>query len=702
MLNALSPKKAIGAAFRHAPPLVFVCCVLITALILVRSDILFTVPWSPILWSQALKLFAVVGFVAAVTAIAAMFFRLRLELLLALMATAMIALFCGPAPTAIVLFFLLSAACLATLLLYPFGGIEATPFNLRIVVGWAIFGIIFTLLASLRIHTAAVHTMMLGMPILFAVAIPAIRDVIWLQVREMFRLSDGVGAPGFLYTAGFVVCIVILSFHLALVALPERYFDALVTHLYIPSFIEGHQAWNYDINNYAFANLVMAVDFLYANMFLLQGEQAVRLLNFVALLFTCIAIFQIAARTCSRTAAIWTVALFVSLPLTLIESTSLFVEHTIALFVVSATLALVLSGFRVTLLGYAIVLILLAAATMSKLHGALGAVVIGTASSALYLRQRRQRSEYVKFSVASLVAVGVALWPYIHSWRNTGNPVFPFFNRVFKSPYYPMENFVDPRWADTLSPWLLFDTTFHSSRFLEAGDGVLGFSFFIFLAAGLVGAIYLRNTIVLFCAGLGLLIIGIISLQSPYLRYLFIFTPLLMIGVAFAMNELGQSWLWRVPVGAVAAMVVLLNVYKFPTGGWVIGGSDLRGVFDSGVRRELELGQAPERIANRVINDMAGSDAKVLYLANPFGALLVGTAIYDNWYNTAYGRDFANITSEQDFETVLRRIAPTHVIFDPTKEERRYAIAGDYLRRKATLVAPIGRLLIYRLSLGPE
>jgi len=175
-----------------------------------------------------------------------------------------------------------------------------------------------------------------------------------------------------------------------------------------------------------------------------------------------------------------------------------------------------------------------------------------------------------------------------------------------------------------------------------------------------------------------------------------------MIGVAFAMDELGRSWLWRAPVAAVVATVVLLNVYKFPAGAWVIGASDLRGVFDSGVRRELELGQAPERIANRTINEIAGSAAKVLYLANPFGALLVGTAIYDNWYNTAYGRDFANITSEKDFETVLRRISPTHVIFDPTRDGQRYTIAGDYLHRKAILVTPIGRLAIYRISLGPE
>jgi hypothetical protein len=318
------------------------------------------------------------------------------------------------------------------------------------------------------------------------------------------------------------------------------------------------------------------------------------------------------------------------------------------------------------------------------------------------LRERRPRSEYVKFSIVSLVAIGIALWPYIHSWRNTGNPFFPFLNLVFKSPYWPVMNFVDFRWTGKLSPWLLFDTTFHSSRFLEAEDGALGFSLFTFLLAGLVGAIYRRNIIVLFCVGVGLLIDGLITLQIQYLRYLFIFVPLLMIGVAFAMDELGRSRLLRVPVAAIVVCVTLLNVYKFPAGAWYYGVSDLRAVFDRGVRRDLELQQAPERIANRTINDIAGADAKVLYLANPFAALLNGTAIYDNGYNVAYGRDFASMTSEKDFETVLHRIAPTHVIFDPTRDGRLYVIAGDYLRGKATLVTLIGRLAIYRISPGPE
>ena len=254
MLNTLSPRKVAGTVLRQIQFLIFVCCVLITAFVLARSNIILTEGWSQILWPQTLILFTTVGFIAALAAIASILFRLKLEVLLALMAVNTMVLFCGPAPTAIVAFFLLSAACLASLLFFPFGGIEDVPFNLRVVVGWAAFGIIFTILASVRINTTAVHTFMLAIPILVVAAIPTSRGPIWSRIREMSCLSSGGYTPEPLYAAGFVVCIVVLSFHLALVALPERYYDAMAVHLYVPSYIAGHYAWNYDVTNYAFTH----------------------------------------------------------------------------------------------------------------------------------------------------------------------------------------------------------------------------------------------------------------------------------------------------------------------------------------------------------------------------------------------------------------------------------------------------------------
>ncbi len=51
---------------------------------------------------------------------------------------------------------------------------------------------------------------------------------------------------------------------------------------------------------------------------------------------------------------------------------------------------------------------------------------------------------------ASWLAIGAALplLPYsVYIWRDTGNPVFPFYNRIFHSPFWPYSNLGDERWG---------------------------------------------------------------------------------------------------------------------------------------------------------------------------------------------------------------------------------------------------------------
>jgi hypothetical protein len=50
-------------------------------------------------------------------------------------------------------------------------------------------------------------------------------------------------------------------------------------------------------------------------------------------------------------------------------------------------------------------------------------------------------------AVASGVFLAGGLW-FLKIWILFKNPIFPFYNGVFKSDYYPVENFVDTRWTN--------------------------------------------------------------------------------------------------------------------------------------------------------------------------------------------------------------------------------------------------------------
>jgi hypothetical protein len=63
------------------------------------------------------------------------------------------------------------------------------------------------------------------------------------------------------------------------------------------------------------------------------------------------------------------------------------------------------------------------------------------------MQLKRRKANFLRL-FAMIVACGIPSLPYlIYSTKFTGNPVFPFFNSIFKSPYYPISDFKDLRWG---------------------------------------------------------------------------------------------------------------------------------------------------------------------------------------------------------------------------------------------------------------
>ncbi|UFS73439.1 methyltransferase domain-containing protein [Tardiphaga sp. 37S4] len=694
-----APKWA--SAIRDIPTLVLIASTALGIFGLVQSNLLAESLWQRLLVNQTGLLFAVVGLLAIAACFAAARYGRKAETVLALLLLAFTTTICGPAATAVVLLFLLSSWCLGMLTLQRFRTRQDPAEDvITVVTGWSIYAMLFTMVASIPVNMAATHAVVLGLPILLAAAKPTIRGQLRSSLASAFAPPAKPGYGDVVRNAGLVVCVVILSMHLAMVALPDRFFDALLSHLYIPSFMSAHHAWSYDPGN-AFSFMPNAADMLYADMFMLQGETAARLLNFAAFFFTCVATFQIISRICSRSVSVWAIALLVSIPLTFIESSTLFVENTVALFLTTAILAMVVASFRILGRDHLAIMMLLAGATMVKLHGAIAAVVIGAISLALCLRGRRTPRSLMPVVAITLATGVVALWPYYYAWLKTGNPVFPFYNQIFKSPFFPPVNFVDGRWIGKFSVTFLYDATFATGNFVEAYNGALGFTLFVFLAAGLVAALAGRNRTALFCGGLGLFFGITFAAQIQYVRYLMIFVPLLMVPVALAIEHIRKVRLMQIPLACLVVVIVGLNFYKMPAGAGVLGISDLAACCDENARRQLEFFQAPERIVNRVINEQAGPAARVLYVSNPFGALLTGTAIYSTWHNSRYAADFSAVKSEQDFAKLIAQIAPSRVVVNTTGVTPLEKAADAYLQTKGRLITRIGWLALYELHARP-
>lgn len=149
-----------------------------------------------------------------------------------------------------------------------------------------------------------------------------------------------------------------------------------------------------------------------------------------------------------------------------------------------------------------------------------------------------------RLAPASLLFAALALSSYAQSWLATGNPVLPIFNPVFRSPYFPTEQFGDPRWHAGFTPDLLWRMTFDTDRYVEGWDG--GFGFILIALSGLWLLQLLRpGKRMLMLAVTATVLLPLMPMQ--YARYAFpgvaVLAVLLPIGAEATLGRRALLWL---------------------------------------------------------------------------------------------------------------------------------------------------------------
>lgn len=623
--------------------------------------------------------------------------HIRIELGLALVAAAALAAAFGPLAIIVVGLFMMSSAIIGTSLSARLSGTSELPLVFAIALGAAMYSITFTLLGPLPVNTFAAHSMLLATPLVTVCIVPSLRRAFVTRFKVLSQQTLSIQAKSAAEISGLAVLLFLALLHGLLAALPERYFDAMVMHLYIPSYVSANKTWNYDPTLYAFAFVPAGVDFLYAHFFVLQGEMAAEFFNLSAFMFTCAILYTVVQRVANREIAIWVVALFASMPIAFLETSTLFIENTLMLWLTSAAGVVVISALRLSLRHAVAIFVFLAAASMAKLNGALAGAVIGPLVLCLFVWQRRPIREIIRLLATCAVCAIFALFPYGFAWFETGNPVFPFYNDVFKSPFFATTPFIDTRWVGHFDWRLLYDATFASTRFLEANPGALGLTVILLLPLAVVAMIVRPNKAGVVSLLLALAIMLPIAWQTQYLRYFYPAFPILFIAGACGLLLLSQRFPKRVATFTLLLAVVMFNVYKISSAGWPIGNFDLAAVFDSEKRRALVVATVPERLANIQINQMAGRFARVLYNGNPFGALLSGKALYSDWYNMDLFNDVAKLTTTDQASALLIHWNVSHVVYSADSEKPGQKVLGTFLAENYRPIARFGHIILYDL-----
>jgi hypothetical protein len=543
-----------------------------------------------------------------------------------------------------------------------------------LLVGAGLYGSSVGLLAHFPVHYAGIYAAALAAPLILG----------WRSIVELGALVGSwfnQSASARPYTNGLDVLIVAVAIvHFAVALMPEVGHDALAMHLFIPAHLTLRHQWEFDVGTYVWAVMPMLGDWIFAVGYMLAGETAARMIN-VGFIFVLGLLVRDLVRWAGGTAlgARWAVLIFLSTPLTFTESSSLFIESIWSSLVVAGTLALLraCSAEGKPKVDLPVAGIFLGCALSAK-------AVTFTILPVLFLLLIWRYKHWFRPESHRGIMVGLALFlllgvpPYANAYWLTGNPVFPLFNGLFQSPYYPPINFDAPTFERGVTWDVLYRVTFMTERYLEGKAGGAGFQWLLIFVPSVIAIAIARQRRVLALLAVGVLG-GVMTFNSTaYLRYVFpsfvIFA--VVVGVAISGHLSNRVWLRRTCY-TIAGTAVGLNLL-FLESGTYFGNLDLRALTSAESREEYLQTRLPIRNAVELVNRLNRGRTPVAVFSSPLTAGLTADGLYPTWYNHQFESSIKAANTERDLTAVLLNKDVDFIILDEHwgSSEKRLLIEG--------------------------
>ena len=547
--------------------------------------------------------------------------------------------FAGPMPVVAVAVLAATAIGLGSLLMT---GPIALPLGLAMIAG------ILGWLLSLPIHHRAVY-------VVACLAIVAWRRAaILATVQAAWRSFDLQARSAAAAARGALLLLGLAS---TAAWLPTMQSDDVAYHLGLPAQLQATAHYAMDARLQVWALAPWNGDVLQGVAQVLAGREARGALNALWLLVAAGAMHGLAAALGGNAQRRWwSVALMASLPLTMHLATGMQTEL-VAMAWLPALAWLVVRNdggpaWRSCTAG---ALLFGALCGLKPMHGLVALPVLAWAA----WRHRAQLPWRALAATPLLVAITGAA-SYVHAWWLTGNPVLPLFNAWFRSPFFPLHDFIDPRWNTGLHATLPWGITFDTARYMEAHAGGFGFVLITMLGAWLLALHDARTRGLAAVASIGI-VLTLLPLQ--YARYL---QPVLVL----MLPALVVAWP-TIRHGAVAFWsLCVLNLAFATNANWMLRtGALKRDIANPTSDTTVFLRYAPERLlAARLPDD----DALVLVLPGNYGALaeLGQRGRNVSWYSPAWEAEFARVEADptgQAWAHLLQRNRIGHVILDDRK-----------------------------------
>ncbi|MDE0001835.1 MAG: hypothetical protein OXQ29_03985 [Rhodospirillaceae bacterium] len=488
--------------------------------------------------------------------------------------------------------------------------------------------------------------------------------------------------------------------YLAMAFLPELSHDPLAMHLFAPGYVAANRYWNFDPTLYGWTFMPMLADWSYTIGYVLAGEAAARLVNlgFVLLSVFFVREFVLWLNGDER-GADWAALLLLSTPLTVLVGCSLYVEAFWSACLLAGALwlfravfdsgrhpsGMLLSGmaFGFAAAGKAVALpyLPLLAAPVAFRPGVLGS--------------RRFRRSMLWGVLACLV---LGAWPYVLAYVETGNPVFPFFNSIFRSPLSPAADFENSLFNTPLTWDLPYRVVFSAEDYGGVGIGASGFQWLTLAVPATAAIAVARDLRALLLLGIALFSVVVIFQFQAYLRYVIPALLLLCVVLGVAVSACARRHRW---VGggmlAVAGLTVLLNLLFLGSATTKYRDVPVLDLFRAGGADALVQVRAPVRNAVELVNVVNELGFSVAFMSSSLAAGLKSEAMFTNWYNRRFRREIYGADDVNAFLRVLKEHRAKYVIFDRRKKQNAGPVLG-YIEEIGVPLAEFGAVTVYRID----
>jgi hypothetical protein len=565
----------------------------------------------------------------------------------------------GAIPLSVVLFLGLSMYVLGRLILRN-ANIHATE---SLIAGMVLSAFCLSLLAHFPVNNPGTWGLFFTLPLLFGKKILCeINAKKWSyapDTAQLYLLQCSIGA--------------ISLVHVFVGLMPEIGHDALAMHLFIPAYVLQNQKWSFDAATYCWAVMPMSVDWLYTAGYFFAGEVGARFINIGGIFLLSGLVYRVTVWAgASKQGACWSALLFLATPLTFLESSSLYVDGIWSLFLVAGIFSLLrlFSKSPVPELELILSSIFLAGALAAKAATFTNLPILAIVG--LLCLRKSFNTQFLKtLALASIIFLAVGALPYLRAFIITGNPVFPFYNALFKSDLYQHINFENPLYTSGFSWDFLYKITFQSGRVLEGSAGSPGFQWILLILPSIILISFLGNYRCILISCIAILCVWISFYLTSYLRYIFPTMALAssIIGVAFSSLKVYSRKYYHIFLIFLLSCLVL-NLLHMKAATWY-GDIDFSVITDQ-IAREKYLTQVrPLRKAVQIINEINLNNKPVAIFAPPYTAGLKADAIYSNWYNPRFNGLVQNINSKQELAGLLFDYDISYIVWDGQNRDHK-------------------------------